>query len=341
MQAVIIWAIMRGKRVSDDLVRVIYDMKDKGTSDCAIARALLISRFAVQAALRRRVGASDQQRHVPLGRPRCTTQADDRAIVLGLKRNRFATQSSIAAIYQVSRQTVRRRGREKKMYSRLAVRDVLTKTHKISRQLWCRNHLHYNFLHWLFSDECSFELSDCSCPRRPRVHRQRDEKYSPCCLAEHPSNSRSRVMVWGCISSRGPGPLAFVDGIINSQSYIHTLRTHLVSYLEDLPLNTLRHVVFQQDNATPHTSAATRTFLQQSRIVVPFWPSLSPDLSPIENVWALMKRQIRKMRPNTVGKLRECITLAWHAVVTQALCQKLYSKMKLRLAGVLSKRGCR
>ena len=44
----------------------------------------------------------------------------------------------------------------------------------------------------------------------------------------------------------------------------------------------------QQDNARPHVSKMTTAFLE-SRIKTLKWPAHSPDLSPIENVWKLLK----------------------------------------------------
>ena len=46
--------------------------------------------------------------------------------------------------------------------------------------------------------------------------------------------------------------------------------------------------MLQQDNARPHVSKMTTAFLE-SRIKTLKWPAHSPDLSPIENVWKLLK----------------------------------------------------
>ena len=105
--------------------------------------------------------ALSQTQHVKLGRPRSTTPATGKAILIALKRNRFESNPTIASSFGLSKSTIRRRSIENKLPSRRAVRDPLQQQHKTSRRLWCLNHLHTDFRGWIFSDECNFEYVDC------------------------------------------------------------------------------------------------------------------------------------------------------------------------------------
>ncbi len=67
-----------------------------------------------------------------------------------------------------------------------------------------------------------------------------------------------------------------------------------------------RPCIFQQDNAKPHSAHITKSWLRRKRVRVLDWPACSPDLSPIENVWRILKHKMRQRRPRTVAHLKTC-----------------------------------
>ncbi len=73
-----------------------------------------------------------------------------------------------------------------------------------------------------------------------------------------------------------------LEGTMNAERYIKILEQHM------LPS---RQRVFQQDNANPHTAAITTARFRSSRVRVLNWPTCSPDLSPIEYIWHIIKQK--------------------------------------------------
>ncbi len=81
--------------------------------------------------------------------------------------------------------------------------------------------------------------------------------------------------------------LACLEGTMNAERYIKVLEQHMPPSRRCLFQGRL--CVFQQDNAKPHTAAITTAWLRSRRVRVLNWPACSPDLSPIENIWRIIK----------------------------------------------------
>ncbi len=102
------------------------------------------------------------------------------------------------------------------------------------------------------------------------------------------------LQVLDCISVYGMGSLHVLEGTMNAERYIKVLEQHM------LPS---RLLVFQQDNVKPHTAAITTAWLYSRRVQVLNWPACSPDLSPIDNIWHIIKWKIRQRVSQTLQQL--------------------------------------
>jgi len=104
--------------------------------------------------------------------------------------------------------------------------------------------------------------------------------------------------------------------------------------------------VFQQDNDPKHRARLTIELLQDRYPRVLDWPSYSPDLNPIENLWSIMKRNVEK-RVNVMINEKKSITQAvfmstiareWEAIDIN-LCLNLANSMPTRIKLVIESDG--
>ncbi len=96
--------------------------------------------------------------------------------------------------------------------------------------------------------------------------------------------------------------------------------------------------VFQHDNDPKHTARATKEWLRKKHFKVLEWPSQSPDLNPIENLWRELKVRVAQRQPQNITALEEICMEEW-AKIPATVYENLVKTYRKRLTSVIANKG--
>ncbi|KAJ8356626.1 hypothetical protein SKAU_G00194200 [Synaphobranchus kaupii] len=200
---------------------------------------------------------------------------------------------------------------------RARVGVMLDQRRRRIRLEWARIHSNRNrdwrnatWLDVIFSDESRFLLFRHD--GRHRVYCRRGKRNAEPCVVQQDRFGVGGVMVCGAIGHGWRSALVFVEGALNARRYIDLiLRNHVVPYITHNP-----GVLFMQDNAHPHVARMSMDFLNKHGVVVLDWPPYSPDMNPIEHIWDILGRRIRRRPapPQNLVQLRVALQEEWDCI---------------------------
>ena len=235
---------------------------------------------------------------------------------------------------KVSVSTVRRSLNNSGLYGRVARRKpLLNDKHRRKRLDFAKRYRSWTSEDWkkvIFSDESRFQLFYSN--GRTYVRRRKGEEFNENCVVSTVKHGGGSVMVWGCFSADGVGGLARMTTNMDSAVYQDTLERHL------LPMVAQSSRIFQQDNASPHTSRSTRQWFSAHKIEVLDWPAQSPDLNPIENLWDIISRRLQSQTWRKPDEVWERISHIWNTM-SIAITNQLIQSIPYRLQAVIEAHG--
>ena len=143
-------------------------------------------------------------------------------------------------------------------------------------------------------------------------------------------------MVWGAFSYHGIGNIVFFEKgeSVNTEQYLDLLYNNLEECYDKCKAE-----YFVQDGAPCHTSKQVKEWLENCALdYIKDWPANSPDLNPIENLWSLMKNEIKKEDTSSLPKLKATLQRVWETLPEERL-HSLVDSVPRRLQEIINKKG--
>lgn len=277
------------------------------------------------------------------GRPKVTTENDDKLLIRMSKADPKKTapilNSELKESYGVncSVSTTKRRLNHGNLFGRRPMKKPLVSLkNRKARVAFAKKHLNWTSQQWakvLFSDESKFMMfgSDgIQYVRRPKGTRN-DPKFQLPTVKHGGGN----IMVWGCFSRDGVGPLHLIEETMDRFVYRDILKDVMLPHAKD---KMCRGWIFQQDNDPKHASNLLKEFFKTKKIRVLEWPSQSPDLNPIEHAWEHLGRQMHGKTPSNKKVLFEMLKEEWNKIPLNVVI-KLIDSMPKRCQAVIDSKG--
>ena len=260
------------------------------------------------------------------------------SIVALVEERKFITPKEIVAELQlpISARTVRRRLDEAGLHGRVA-RPVpmWTAEHIRKRLSFAEGYANWTEADWervIFSDETHMELSPHG---QMWVQRPVGAELEPDFVVSRKLHS-GRVTLWGCFSAKEIGQAEVFVGEFDAVKYTDVLAHNLLpSARAFFPSG---QWWFLQDNAPQHRAEHSRIWLHNHGIDCIDFPALSPDLNPIENLWADLKHRVERRHARTMEELEAGLREEWEAT-SPTLLASLAHSMPARIAAVIENKG--
>lgn len=209
---------------------------------------------------------------------------------------------------------------------------MLTQKQKIARIEWCQKNLNRDWSKVVFSDESFIQLQ----ANTVKYWTKKGQVYQ-----KPRAKDRKKIMFWAAFCIKMKSKIEFIDGIMTGQVYMGILDSALKPLLCQLNskyTKTRGKYIFQHDNDPKHTCRIVKSYISDNSIDVMDWPSNSPDLNPIENLWAILKRRVEKRAPQTTQNLKDYVCEEWEKIDPNII-HNLVSSMDKRCNEVIAKNG--
>lgn len=250
------------------------------------------------------------------GRPSVLNANQQADIIERIKENPFLTAVSFAREFGVDARVISSLFKRHGIKCRIAATEVrLTPEHRTIRVAFCRNILD----HWdenkldsiIFSDEKTFSTDVFW---QTKVYRPDNTRFNPEYVTVKDRSGRITHNYWDAIGIEGPvTPIVRIEGRFTAAKYARIIRSHVTPMMDRFGEDGSPRI-FMQDNAPQHKAGTVMSLFSRQRFELMDWPAKSPDLNPIENIWARMIHNWPQIHPRNSENLHNAVVERWRSM---------------------------
>lgn len=220
-------------------------------------------------------------------------------------------------------------------------KPLLSVKNKNARILFAKNHIDWTDIDWkdvVWSDET--KINRFGSDGAHWCYKRVTENLRPSQVQQTVKHGGGSFKIWSCITWSGVGYLVFIDSNLDKELYKQILEEDLMKTLDYYRIIP-KDITFMQDNDPKHSSKLVSEWLKEQPFDTMTWPAQSPDLNPIENVWALLKRRLYSSYdkpPSSMKEHKQRIIDTWYGITPEELRPFMLS-MNKRCQEVLKAKG--
>lgn len=255
------------------------------------------------------------------GRPAVLNAEQEAEIIERVTDNPYLTAKSLGREYGVSPCTI------SSIFLRHGVKLEIganefyhTDETRINRIAFCQMLLEQwddnKFESLIFSDEKTFSTDTVW---QTKVTHRDTEAIDPENLLVEEKRGHISCNYWGAIGIEGPiTPIVQIGKRFNTPTYIKVIETNVIPVMDRFKRDGNPRIFVHCNSICRHrdgsTAAKVMSFFSRQTFELMEWPTRSPDLNPIKNVWSKMTHSMPQIHPKNDENLHATVVERWKSI---------------------------